>query len=226
MKFAFIGSPGSGYEDWIPLLTERYNVCHISSRDMVLRAIREESDSGKRAKASIDAGKGVNEDLGFEILAESMRRPECKDGYVLDGVPGNISQAYRLEKMGEKLDAVVKLSVPDEIVVEINSGRWIHATSGRVYHDKYDPPKEPGFDDDTGEPLQQKKSDRKEVVEERLKLFHENMSLVDAYYSKRELLHFVDGHQEMEKVKDQLFKCLDPFRKGQSWFKSFFSGSK
>jgi adenylate kinase len=128
-------------------------------------------------------------------------------------MPRNISQAKQLESMGEKPDAVVMFNVPDEVIIERTSGRWLHRASGRTYHEKFAPPKVAGKDDLTGEPLTQRNDDKKEIVTKRLEVFHHEMGPVEEFYKQQHVYHSIDGNRKMDAVRSTLFGLLDPIAK-------------
>lgn len=215
-----MGAPGCGKGTQSPALKERYNLCHLATGDMLREAVANKTPSGILAKEAMDNGKLVTDEIVFGILGDAMKKPECKEGYILDGVPRNISQAERLEKMGEKIDAAIMLDVPDKEIIERTSGRWLHRQSGRTYHEKFAPPKVPGKDDVTGEPLTQRSDDKKEVVTKRLEIFHSEMKPVDAFYAQRGVMFHIDGNRKMDVVRKSLFETLDPIcQKVKPWFK-------
>jgi adenylate kinase len=214
MKLILLGAPGSGKGTQCPALKERYGICHLSTGDMLREAVAKGTPSGQKAKAVMDAGGLVNDDIVFGVLKEGMEKPECKDGYIIDGVPRTLAQAEKLEAMGEKIDRVLSFDVPDAVIVERTSGRWIHRASGRTYHDKFLPPKVAGKDDVTGEALMQRNDDKKEVVVKRLELFHREIGPVKAFYQARNVLFSVDGNQDTKTVREALFANLDKFVKG------------
>jgi adenylate kinase len=129
-----------------------------------------------QAKAAMDAGALVTDDLVVGIIADALRRPECRTGFILDGFPRTVGQAEKLDEMlsrrGTAIDKVLNFQVPDAVLVERVTGRWVHPASGRSYHTKFAPPRVPGTDDATGEPLIQRKDDNADTLKSRLAAFH------------------------------------------------------
>ena len=152
-----------------PTLKERYHLCHLSTGDLLREAIAKKTPSGLQAKSAIDRGQLVTDDIVMGVLKEGMEKPDCKNGYILDGFPRTLNQAEKLDAMGEKISKVLAFNVPDEVIIARTSGRWIHKASGRSYHEKFAPPKVKGVDDVTGEPLIQREDDKPQVVKSDLK---------------------------------------------------------
>jgi adenylate kinase len=124
----------------------------------------------------MESGALVTDDLVVGIISDALRRPDCRAGFILDGFPRTVPQAQKLDAMlaarGTAVDKVLNFSVPDAVLVERVTGRWVHAASGRSYHTKFAPPRVPGVDDQTGEPLMQRKDDNAETLKSRLAAFH------------------------------------------------------
>ncbi|KAH9578306.1 adenylate kinase [Trypanosoma melophagium] len=210
MKFVLMGAPGCGKGTQSPFLTERYGVCHLSTGDMLRDAVARKTEYGVKAKQIMEAGGLVSDNVVFGILKESMSRPECKYGYVLDGYPRTLRQAQLMEEAGEHVDKVIQFETPDNVIVERTSGRWIHRSSGRSYHEAFLPPKEAGKDDITGEPLIQRPDDRKEVVVKRLATYHKETEPLIEYYKKKGVFESIDANRPVDAVREALKSILDP----------------
>lgn len=210
MKIVVMGAPGCGKGTQCPAMVERYNICHLSTGDMLRAAVAAETENGKRAKAAMDSGALVTDDIVFGIVKDAMKAPECKEGYIIDGLPRTLHQAKTMEKEGIAVEKVISFEVPDEVIVKRTSGRWIHRQSGRSYHTEFAPPKVAGKDDVTGEPLMQRPDDKEEVVRKRLVTFHNEVDPIHDYYKQQGKLSVIDGHRKMDAVRSTIFSILDP----------------
>lgn len=171
-------------------MVEKYNIPQLSTGDMLREAVSKGTEVGKRAKAVMDAGQLVSDDIVVGIIADRITQADCKLGFILDGFPRTVAQAQALDTMlaatGERVNKVIALEVPDEILEERICGRWIHKASGRTYHIKFNAPKvtEPQLlDDVTGEPLMQRSDDTAAALTARLAGYHAQTVPVFAHYS-------------------------------------------
>lgn len=221
MKLILMGAPGCGKGTQSPFLKERYTLCHLSTGDMLRDAVANKTASGIKAKEAMDAGKLVSDDIVFGVLKEQMAKPECSNGYILDGLPRTLEQAKKLTEMGEKPTKVFSFDVPDDVIIQRTSGRWLHRASGRTYHEVFNPPKSKGVDDLTGEPLMQRADDKKEVVTKRLQVYHKEIDPVEGYYNSMGVLQRLNGNRKIEEVRETLVAALDPIhekkKKGLFW---------
>lgn len=213
MKIVLMGAPGCGKGTQSPFLKERYQICHLSTGDMLREAVAAKTENGLKAKAAMDSGALVTDDIVFGILKDGMKKPECKNGYIIDGLPRTLQQAERMKDTGIAVDSVISFDVPDEVIVERTSGRWIHRASGRTYHEKFFPPKAHGVDDVSGEPLMQRPDDRKEVVVKRLEIYHKEVNPIKNFYRGLGVFHSINGNRKMEEVRASLTSILDPLYK-------------
>ncbi|KEG06422.1 adenylate kinase [Trypanosoma grayi] len=210
MKILLMGAPGCGKGTQSPYLQQRYGVCHLSMGDMLRDAVAKKTAYGVKAKAAMDSGSLVSDDIVFGIMKESITRPECRYGYVLDGYPRTLRQAEMMEEAGEHAHRAIQFDVPDDVIIARTSGRWIHRVSGRTYHELFRPPKVQGKDDVTGEPLMQRPDDRKEVVEKRLRTYHKETEPLIEYYAAKGILDRVDANRTVDAVRQTLNSILDP----------------
>ena len=213
MRLILLGPPGAGKGTQAQFLTEHFQIPQISTGDMLRAAISAGTELGKQAKAFMDAGKLVTDEIIIGLVKERIAQDDCQNGFLLDGFPRTIAQADALKDNNIQIDAVIEIKVPDELIVQRLSGRRIHPASGRSYHIKYNPPKEEGKDDITGEPLIQRDDDKEETILARLKVYHEQTApLVDYYQQAAQagLVKYiaVDGTQEIETVKSAILKAL------------------
>ena len=140
---------------------------------------------GKMAKAAMDAGQLVTDEIIIGLVKDRIAEDDCKNGYLLDGFPRTLPQADAVTNAGIAIDAVIEIDVADEVIVKRMSGRRAHLASGRTYHLEYNPPKVAGKDDETGEDLVQRRDDKEEVVLDRLKVYHEQTQPLIGYYKEQ-----------------------------------------
>ncbi|WP_418641394.1 adenylate kinase [Sulfurimonas sp. ST-27] len=187
MRIILLGAPGAGKGTQAQFLTKKYNIPQISTGDMLRAAIKAGTEMGKMAKAAMDAGQLVTDDIIIGLVKDRIAQDDCKNGYLLDGFPRTLPQADAVTNAGIAIDAVIEIDVPDEEIVKRMSGRRAHLASGRTYHVVYNPPKVEGKDDETGEDLVQRDDDKEEVVQDRLKVYHEQTEpLIDYYKAQAE----------------------------------------
>lgn len=185
MKIILLGAPGAGKGTQATFLTKKYNIPQISTGDMLRSAIKAGSELGKLAKAAMDAGELVGDEIIIGLVKDRIKESDCQNGYLLDGFPRTLAQADALDAAKIDIDAVVEIDVSDDEIVKRMSGRRAHIASGRTYHIVYNPPKVDGRDDITGEELVQRADDKEEVVLERLKVYHNQTKPLIEYYSKK-----------------------------------------
>ena len=184
MRIILLGAPGAGKGTQAQFLTKKYTIPQISTGDMLRAAIKAGTEMGKMAKAAMDAGQLVTDDIIIGLVKDRIAEDDCKNGYLLDGFPRTLPQADAVTNAGIEIDAVIEIDVPDEEIVKRMSGRRAHLASGRTYHVLYNPPKVEGKDDETGEDLVQRDDDKEEVVKDRLKVYHEQTEPLIGYYKE------------------------------------------
>jgi adenylate kinase len=184
MKLILLGAPGAGKGTQATFLCQKYGIPQISTGDMLRAAVKAGTALGQQAKKVMDAGGLVSDDLIINLVKERIAQPDCAQGFLFDGFPRTIPQADAMKAAGVQLDYVLEIDVPFDAIIERMSGRRSHPGSGRTYHVKYNPPKVPGMDDVSGEPLVQRDDDKEETVRKRLEVYSaQTRPLVD-YYSK------------------------------------------
>ncbi|MEQ1637524.1 MAG: adenylate kinase [Methylococcales bacterium] len=186
MRIILLGSPGSGKGTQAQFITEKYAIPQISTGDMLRSAVRGGTPLGIAAKKVMDAGGLVSDDLILGLIKERITKDDCAGGFLLDGFPRTIAQAEGLAAMGIVLDWVIEIAVPDDVIIKRMAGRRVHSASGRTYHVEFNPPKLPGLDDVTGEPLIQRDDDKEETVRKRLQVYHEQTKPLVGFYSAPE----------------------------------------
>jgi len=211
-----LGPPGAGKGTQANKLIDRYNVCQLSTGDMLREAITKQTEIGLEAKAVIASGKLVSDEIVVNLIRENMDKPACKNGFLLDGFPRTQVQAEKLDNLLEerkqKLDAVIEFKIADSLLVKRITGRLIHKASGRSYHEEFHPPKVEMKDDITGEPLERRPDDNAEALVKRLESYHTLTSPLVSYYSNKGLHQEIDAAQPSEKVTEQLLEVCEKIR--------------
>ena len=183
MKLILLGPPGAGIGTQAAFICEKYGIPQISTGDMLRAAVKAGTPLGLQAKAVMDAGQLVSDDLIINLVKERIAQPDCAKGFLFDGFPRTIPQADAMKAAGVKLDYVLEIDVPFGAIIERMSGRRSHPGSGRTYHVTFNPPKVEGQDDVTGEPLVQRDDDKEATVRERLDVYSKQTRPLVDYYS-------------------------------------------
>ena len=184
MRLILLGGPGAGKGTQAAFITQKYGIPQISTGDMLRGAVKAGSTLGLAAKAVMDRGDLVSDDIIIGLVKERILAPDCARGFLFDGFPRTIPQAEAMRAAGVDVEHVVEIDVDDAVIIDRMSGRRVHLPSGRTYHVKYNPPKVAGKDDATGEALIQRDDDREETVKKRLEVYQaQTRPLVD-YYAK------------------------------------------
>ncbi len=183
MRLILLGAPGAGKGTQAAFICKKYGIPQISTGDMLRAAVKAGTPLGLKAKAVMESGALVSDDIIIGLVKERITEPDCANGFLFDGFPRTIPQADAMKEAGVKLDYVLEIDVPFDAIIERMSGRRSHPGSGRTYHVKFNPPKEADKDDVTGEPLIQRDDDKEETVKTRLEVYSaQTRPLVD-YYS-------------------------------------------
>jgi adenylate kinase len=182
MKLILLGAPGAGKGTQAAFICKHYGIPQISTGDMLRAAVKAGTPLGQQAKAVMDAGGLVSDDLIINLVKERLAQPDCQAGFLFDGFPRTIPQAEALKQAGVPIDVVLEFDVPFEAIIERMSGRRSHPGSGRTYHVKFNPPKVAGKDDATGEPLVQRDDDKEETVRKRLEVYQQQTRPLVDYY--------------------------------------------
>lgn len=213
MRLILLGAPGAGKGTQARFITEAFGVPQISTGDMLRAAVKAGTELGAKAKAIMDSGGLVSDDIIIGLVKERIAEPDCAGGFLFDGFPRTIPQAQAMVDAGVRIDHVVEIAVDDEEIVARLSGRRVHPGSGRVYHVTHNPPRVEGIDDETGEPLIQRDDDREETVRKRLSVYHEQTRpLVDFYGEMRgdaaPAYHRITGVGSVDEIRDSVLKAL------------------
>jgi len=204
LNLVLLGPPGSGKGTQARLLAERYQLPHISTGDMLWDEVANGTGLGGEILPNLDRGELVPDEVMNGLILQRIDREDCARGFILEGYPRKLGQAELLDgilaELGRRIEQVVLLDVPDDVIVSRLKGRLIHPGSGRIYHVMEDPPEKPGFDDLTGEALVERDDDREEVVRDRLRVYHQHVRALTDYYRNRDQLVVVDGNQTIAQV--------------------------
>ncbi len=210
MRILLLGPPGGGKGTQSKFLMEKFNIPQISTGDMLRAHVKKDTELGKQAKEFMNKGELVTDSLILDMMAVRFKESDCKNGYILDGFPRTIAQAEGLDelliKINQKLDYVIVINVNDDDIVERMGGRRMHPSSGRVYHIKYNPPKNEGKDDITNEDLIIRDDDKENTVRNRLTVYHTQTKPLIEYYHKNVIS--IDGSQKIEDVKNNILKKI------------------
>ena len=184
MRLILLGAPGAGKGTQAAFICKKFGIPQISTGDMLRAAVKAGTPLGLQAKAVMESGGLVSDDLIINLVKERIAQPDCAKGFLFDGFPRTLPQADAMKAAGVKLDYVLEIDVPFEAIIERMSGRRSHPASGRIYHVKFNPPKVAGKDDATGEDLVQRDDDKEETVKKRLDVYSaQTRPLVDYYSS-------------------------------------------
>lgn len=184
MKLILLGAPGAGKGTQATFICQKYGIPQISTGDMLRAAVKAGTPLGMEAKKVMDAGGLVSDGLIINLVRERIAQTDCAHGFLFDGFPRTIPQADAMRAAGVRIDYVLEIDVPFEAIIERMSGRRSHSASGRTYHVKYNPPKNAGLDDATGEPLIQREDDKEATVAKRLDVYSAQTRPLVAYYSE------------------------------------------
>jgi adenylate kinase len=216
MNLILMGLPGAGKGTQADKIVEKYGVPHISTGDMFRAAIKNETELGLKAKAYMDEGALVPDEVTIGIVRERLSQDDCKKGFLLDGFPRTVAQASALEimlqEMERTLDHVVYIKVPKEDLFKRLTGRWICPTCGTAYHEQFNPPKEKGKCDKDGSELIQRDDDKPETVDKRLEVNLEQTKPLVDFYEDKGYLRNIDGQQEIDQVFTEVDKLLQESR--------------
>lgn len=212
MNIMLFGAPGAGKGTQAKFLIEKYGIPQISTGDILRAAIKEGTAMGLEAKKFMDEGKLVPDSTIIGIIKDRLSQDDCKKGFILDGFPRTLAQAEALEvlmkEMGIKLDRVISLNVPDELILGRIVGRKVCPVCGASFHVKFNPPKVAGKCDLCGADLITRKDDNEETVTKRLTEYHSQTAPLFDFYQSRGILVDIDGTKKMEDITKEIFDIL------------------
>lgn len=208
MNLILLGAPGAGKGTQAEILCERLNIPTISTGNMIREALKSGTEMGQKAKAYIEAGQLVPDEVVIGIVRDRLHEDDCQNGFILDGFPRTIPQAEALDRMGITIDRVVDINVPDEVITRRVSGRRVCPGCGNSYHIETKKPQQDGVCDRCGTTLVQRKDDEPKTVEERLRVYHEQTEPLRDYYAAAGKLLVMDGQQGIQEIAEQTLAAL------------------
>ncbi|MCD4782386.1 MAG: adenylate kinase [Candidatus Eremiobacteraeota bacterium] len=213
MRLVMLGPPGAGKGTQVEILCEKLSVPRISTGAIFRDAVRKQTELGKKAMLYIDKGNLVPDDITDLIVKEHLLDTDCKKGFILDGFPRTVPQAEILDEimdeMNMSLDAVVEIDVHSEEIIKRLEKRRSCPKCGRIYHLIFNPPENDNLCDDCNVELIHRKDDKREVILNRIEVYHEKTEPLRGYYRKASILKEVDGEQPIEDVLNSIMKMLN-----------------
>jgi adenylate kinase len=214
MRLVLLGPPGAGKGTQAERIAAKYDIPHLSTGDMLREAVAADTEMGRRAKAIMDAGQLVPDDVMNRLVAQRIAQPDATRGFVLDGFPRTVAQARALDDLlqqrHQRLDAVLELAVDDDALVDRISGRFACAQCGAGYHDRFKRPKAEGVCDACGSrEFVRREDDNAKTVRARLKAYHAQTAPLLPYYVDKGLLAAVDGMAEIDQVSAEVLRTID-----------------
>jgi adenylate kinase len=216
MQIALFGPPGAGKGTQAKFISEEFNIPHISTGDILRENVREGTPLGKKAKAYMDKGELVPDNILIDIIKDRLQKPDTRKGFLLDGYPRTLKQAEALDRIlddiNKNLDAVVNVDVSASELVRRLSGRRTCRSCGATYHIKSKPPKVPGVCDQCGGELYQRADDAEAAIKNRIEVYKKQTQPLIDYYKKKGLLIDIDGEREIDEVRSDIMKALERFQ--------------
>ena len=209
MKLILLGAPGAGKGTQAENISGRYEIPTISTGNIIREAMKNGTEMGIKAKAAVEAGQLVSDDVVIGIIKERLAEDDCANGFILDGFPRTIPQAEALDEMGIEIDKVIDIEVPDEKIVTRMSGRRVCPACGNSYHTEYKKPQKENTCDSCGEQLVLRADDHPDTVKERLNVYHDQTEPLKDFYAKKNKLFIVEGQEEVADTSALVLKALE-----------------
>lgn len=208
MNLILLGAPGAGKGTQAEVISEALSIPQISTGNILREAVKNGTEFGLKAKAAMESGALVSDEVVIGILKDRIAQDDCKNGFILDGFPRTVSQAEALEAMGVNIDKVVEIYVPDETISKRLSGRRVCEGCGASYHTDFKPSRVAGKCDKCGGNIVIRKDDEPATVLERLKVYHEQTAPLKDFYAKRGKLETVIGQEEVSETSKLTLKAV------------------
>ena len=208
MNLILLGAPGAGKGTQAELLSEKLSIPAISTGNMLREAIANGSALGQKVKKLMDEGCLVPDDVVLDIVVERVSRPDCSNGFILDGVPRTLPQAQALQERGISIDHVISIEIADDVIEGRMTGRRVCGKCGASYHIVANPPKTDGICDQCGEKLTIRKDDAPETVRHRLDVYHELTEVLKTFYENCGLLRLVNGNKAIADVSRDIMEAI------------------
>ncbi len=209
MKLIFLGAPGAGKGTQAENVSERYGIPQISTGNIIREALRNKTPMGLMAEKALNSGGLVSDDIIIGILKERLAEDDCKNGFILDGVPRTLAQAEALDTMGITIDKVINIHVPDEEISKRLSGRRVCSSCGASYHIVYKPTEKEGICNKCGKDVIIRDDDKPETVASRLSVYHNMTAPLKDYYEKKGILYNVIGQEEVADTTALTFEAIE-----------------
>ena len=208
MNMILLGAPGAGKGTQGELIAKKLRIPAISTGNMLREAMKNETPLGKQVKKYMDEGSLVPDDVILSLIAQRIAEPDCKNGFILDGVPRTLPQAEAIDAKGIRIDHVVSLEVDDNEIAGRMAGRRVCTKCGASYHVVSNPPKREGICDLCGGEVSIRKDDQPETVKHRLEVYHASTEVLKAYYAGQNKLRLVYGNQPIENTHKDILKAI------------------
>ena len=208
MNLILLGAPGAGKGTQAELLMQHLNIPSISTGNMLREAMANGSELGKQVKQCMEEGKLGSDELVLGLVAERVAQSDCKNGFILDGVPRTLSQAEALDAKGVRIDHVISIEIDDAVIEGRMTGRRVCTKCGATYHITVNPPKTSGICDHCGSEVVIRKDDAAETVRKRLQVYHESTEILKSYYASCGKLRLVEGNQPIEDAYHDILRTL------------------
>ena len=208
MNLILLGAPGAGKGTQAEMLIQQLGIPSISTGNMLREAMANGSELGKQVKSCMESGSLVSDDVILSIVAERVAQSDCKNGFILDGVPRTLAQAEALDAKGVRIDHVVSIEIDDAVIEGRMTGRRVCTKCGASYHIVANPPKTEGICDQCGSEVSIRKDDAPETVRHRLEVYHASTEVLKSYYAKQNKLVLVNGNQPIMDANRDILRAL------------------